>query len=164
MTGGSEYQTRMIKAPPLLLPESSCMYGLPPLLLHTNTLAEPASGLEQPRLRPHAGQFRWEFSQQIPLVAFLLARCKQVFRQMFPPLPSILAIFLCHPCHRPASLFFIPPPHGHSCVSRKKKNLLPPPPLPGKHTRQSQSPVKQNLRRRRGDADTRERTWLSSSR
>lgn len=100
------------------------MYDLHPA--YTNTLVGLASSIEQPQLRPPRRSVPQGVFQQIPLVTFLLARCRQVLRQMFP-LSLHAACFLSFPvppCQRPASLFFslffLKAPQS---VIRKKKNI-----------------------------------------
>lgn len=114
MTRGSEYQTCMIKAPP------------PPSPLQKtrkeNTLVEPASGLEQPRLRPPCRSVPPGAFKQIPLVTFFLARCEQVLRQMFPPFPQYWPSFsfsVTHVITRP--LFSFPSPSWPLICLKKKK-------------------------------------------
>lgn len=98
MTGGSEYQTCMIKAPPppflllLLRSKSSCMYGFNPPATppphshkHTNwTCIRPWAASAWASVHVSSAG---SFPQQIPLVTFLLARCNKAFQDRCFPSP-----------------------------------------------------------------------------
>ena len=95
----------------------------PPHHTHTNTLIEPASGLELPRLGPPCmSASAGSFPQQIPLVTFLLARCNKAFQDRCFPSPFNTGHLSPSPlCHCPALLCFIPPPFIWPLICLKKK-------------------------------------------